>query len=393
MTREETTVVPAFGRSARVRSLAAVITAMAMVTLNYGLSFPLLALVLERQGISSSLIGISTATQAVSGLVFAFFAGPLIARVGANAVMASSLAANSAVYLLLGLFPDYYIWLPLRFLLGGFGTLLWIASEAWINALADERNRGRVIGIYTTAAAAGSALGPGILLATGSEGLLPFLVVATASAAGCLSILLAGDLRPQFPGRAQAGVLRFLLLAPLPILLNLAYAAIMEAFHTFFAIYAIDLGHAETAGFLIMTVTGLGGIALQYPLGWLADHMNRLLLLVLCLLAALAGVLLMPVMLAAGPPGLLFFFVFGGVVGTLYGIGVVLLGQRFSGADLAMASAAFTLMWNSGTLSGPPIAGLAMDLLGPSGLIYTMAAILLLYLPMPIRAWLRSCAA
>jgi hypothetical protein len=109
-------------------------------------------------------------------------------------------------------------------------------------------------------------------------------------------------------------------------------------------------------------------------------------------LGGLAGVLLIPAMLDAGVPGLAFFFVFGGITGTLYGLGVVLLGERFSGAELAVASAAFTLMWSSGTLSGPPIAGLAMDLLGPAGLIYAMAAILLLYLPLPIRAWLASRA-
>lgn len=363
---------------------------MAMVTLNYGLSFPLLALVLERQGVASSLIGISTAAQAVSGLIFAFFAGPLIARVGPNAVMATSLASNAVLYVLLGLFPDYYIWLPLRFMLGGFGTLLWIASEAWINALADNASRGRVIGIYTTAAAVGSALGPGILLATGTQGLLPFLVVAGVSASACLAILLAGNVRPEFHGRARAGVLRFVLLAPLPILLNLAYAATVEAFHTFFAIYALALGHREAAAFIILTVTGIGGIALQYPLGWLADHMNRMLLLVLCLAGALVGILLIPAMVGAGLAGLAFFFLFGGVTSTLYGLGVVLLGERFRGADLAMASAAFTMMWSGGTLAGPPIAGLAMDTIGPAGLIYAMAAIILLYLPLPIRAWIAS---
>jgi MFS family permease len=379
-------------RSGRLRSLAAVITAMAMVTLNYGLSFPLLALVLQRQGIASGLIGISTATQAVSGLIFAFFAGPLIARVGPNAVMTASLASNAVVYVLLGLFPDYYLWFPLRFLLGGFGTLLWIASEAWINSLTENASRGRVIGIYTTAAAVGSALGPGILLATGSEGLLPFLVVAGVSAAACLSILLAGSVRPAFPGRASGGVLRFLLLAPLPILLNLAYAAVMEAFHTFFAIYALALGHREAAAFTLLTVTGIGGIVLQYPLGWLADHMNRLLLLILCLAAGLVGILLIPFMIEAGVAGFAFFFLFGGVTATLYGLGVVLLGERFSGADLATASAAFTMMWSGGTLAGPPIAGFAMDAIGPAGLVYAMAAIVALYLPLPIRAWLAGRA-
>lgn len=377
--------LPRFGRA---RSLAAVIVAMAMVTMNYGLSFPLLALVLERQGISSSLIGISTAAQAVSGLVFAFFAGRLIARSGPAAVMAVSLAANALIYLLLGLFPDYLLWLPLRFLLGGFGALLWIASEAWINALTDNASRGRVIGIYSTASAVGSALGPGILLITGSHGLAPFVVVAAVSFAGCLCVLLAGAVRPEFPGQASGGVLRYLLLAPLPILLNFAYATIMEAFHTFFAIYAIALDHAESEAFLILTLTGLGGILLQYPLGWLADHMNRLLLLLLCLGASLLGILFIPAMLGAGALGYALFFAFGGITATLYSFGVILLGERFSGADLAMASAMFTMMWSGGTLAGPPIAGLLMDTIGPAGLIYAMAGTVLLYLPVPIRAWL-----
>ncbi len=365
---------------------------MAMVTLNYGLSFPLLALVLERQGISSSLIGISTAAQAVSGLLFAFYAGPLIARLGPGPIMATALAANALIYILLGLFPDYLLWLPLRFLLGGFGTLLWIASEAWINALTDNATRGRVIGIYSTAAAAGGALGPGILLVTGSQSLAPFIVVSGVSFAGCLCILMAGAVRPEFPGRAVGGVLRYLLLAPLPILLNLAYAMVVEAYQTFFAIYAISLDHTEIEAFTVLTVTGLGGILLQYPLGWLADHMDRLLLLLLSLGISLVGILLIPIMLDAGLVGYALFFVFGAILHILYTLGVILLGERFRGADLAVASAAFTMMWSGGTLAGPPLAGFLMDQIGPEGLIYAMAAIVVLYLPLPIRAWLASRA-
>lgn len=379
-------------RFGRARSLAAVIIAMAMVTLNYGLSFPLLALVLERQGISSSLIGISTAAQAVSGLVFAFYAGPLIARLGPGPIMAAALAANALIYILLGLFPDYSLWLLLRFLLGGFGTLLWIASEAWINALTDNATRGRVIGIYSTAAAAGGALGPGILLVTGSQGLVPFLVVSGVSFAGCLCILMAGAVRPEFPGRAVGGVLRYLLLAPLPILLNLAYATVVEAYQTFFAIYAIALDHTEVEAFTVLTVTGLGGILLQYPLGWLADHMDRLLLLLLSLGVSLVGILLIPVMLDAGLVGYALFFVFGAILHILYTLGVILLGERFHGADLAVASAAFTMMWSCGTLAGPPLAGFLIDQIGPSGLIYALVGTLVLYLPVPIRAWLASRA-
>jgi MFS family permease len=377
----------------RARSLAAVIIAMAMVTMNHGLSYPLLALVLERHGISSSLIGISTAVQAFAGLVFAFFAGNLIGRYGPGPIMAVSLATIAALYLLLGAFPDYLLWLPLRFLLGGLGSFLWVASEAWINALTDNASRGRVIGIYSTAAAVGSALGPGILLLTGSQGFAPFIVIASVSFAGSICILLAGTVRPAFPGTPSGGVLRYLLLAPLPILLNFAYASIMEAFHTFFPIYAKGLAYLESDAFFIMTLIGLGGILLQYPMGWLADHMNRLLLLLICLGASLAGILCIPLMLGAGVVGYALFFLFGGIMSSLYSFGVVLLGERFRGADLAMASAMFTMMWSGGTFVGPPVAGFLMDQLGPSGLIVAMAGAILVFLPMPIRALFRSARA
>ena len=47
-------------RRDRKRSLAGVIAAMAVVNLVYGITFPLLALVLDAQGVSKTLIGLST---------------------------------------------------------------------------------------------------------------------------------------------------------------------------------------------------------------------------------------------------------------------------------------------------------------------------------------------
>jgi MFS family permease len=67
-----------------------------------------------------------------------------------------------------------------------------------------------------------------------------------------------------------------------------------------------------------------------------------------------------------------------------------MLGERFSGTDLATASAVFTLMWGLGTLTGPVIAGAAMDHLGPRGLIWTAVVFLVLFLPIPAVAWIRS---
>jgi MFS family permease len=172
--------------------------------------------------------------------------------------------------------------------------------------------------------------------------------------------------------------------------LNLLFAAVGEAFHTFFAIYAVDHGTSEQRAFTIMTVMSLGGIALQYPLGWLADHMNRRLLFLLCLLVSVGGFLIVPFAIGADILGLVLFFFAGGIFAMLYSFGVIMLGERFTGSNLATASAVFTLMWGVGTLTGPVLAGAAMDRLGSPGLIWTAVILLLLYLPIPAYSWIRS---
>ena len=73
-------------------------------------------------------------------------------------------------------------------------------------------------------------------------------------------------------------------------------------------------------------------------------------------------------------------FIFGGVVVGMYTVGLALLGERFKGADLAAANSAFVLMFSTGGLLGPPIAGAAMDIWDPHGLAIAMAAISGIYL-------------
>ena len=62
-------------------------------------------------------------------------------------------------------------------------------------------------------------------------------------------------------------------------------------------------------------------------------------------------------------------------------LGVVLLGQRFRGAELAAASVLYTGMWGVGTMIGPALVGAGMDLFGNLALTYLIAAMYMVYLP------------
>ena len=98
--------------STRQRNLTGVIAAMAVVNLVYGISFPLLALVLDSQGVSKSLIGLSTVVQAAAILAIAPFAPGLMRRFAPSRLMQTMTVALALLFLIAGLFPN--VWFSCR---------------------------------------------------------------------------------------------------------------------------------------------------------------------------------------------------------------------------------------------------------------------------------------
>ncbi len=129
-----------------VLSLGAIITAMLIANLMYSVTLPLLSLTLSRAGYSETMIGINTIAQPLAALLFAPFIPGLIGRFGAASVMIAALLVFGATLLILPLYVDMAVWFFLRPLMGASGCVLWVASEAWVNAMADEKSRGRIVG-------------------------------------------------------------------------------------------------------------------------------------------------------------------------------------------------------------------------------------------------------
>lgn len=374
----------------RRRSLLAVIASMTVVNLMYGMSVPLLALVLERQGVDSTMIGLNTAVQPLATLAVAPVAPRIIRALGPAHTMIYAMLGAAALFLLLGAFPNVYVWFPLRFLLGAFACFLWIIGEAWVNQISTERTRGRMVGLYSAAGAAGTGLGPLVLSLIGSSGMLPFVAAAVLIVVAGLPIMTATRVAPRLEGRASARLVVFLVLAPVAMLLNLVHGASIEVFLAFLPIYGERIAIGADAGLHLQTAALLGGVALQVPIGWLADKIDRRLVVSLSVLFIILATTAMPVMLPVAYVSLGFMFAYGGVFTALYGLGIMLLGERFKGVDLIFAGTLFNVMWSIGGVAGPPIGGLGMRLWDPHGVIAVMALMWVVYLPVPIIGYLKK---
>ena len=372
------------------RSLSAAILSMGMVNLSMGIAFPLTALILARQGVEPGMIGLSTAAQAAPVFVISPFAPRIMRRFGPANVMIAGLVLAGLSFALMALYANLIAWFPLRFLLGSAATLLWATSEAWINSLAPEERRGRIIGIYSAAAAAGFASGPMLLALIGTD-VTPFYVGAVLMLVAALVVTTADRSRDHFrEGGKSSAMWRLVLVAPAALLANFFFAAAEDSLVTFFPLYAIRTGMSENASLTLLTVAAIGAIATQPAIGIAADRMNRMNLLTGLVISTLAGYLVLPfVMPQAIATGITLFLVVG-LANGIFTLAMVLVGERFSGAELAGASAFTTAMWGTGALVGAPLSGAAMQLWDPHGLIAAVLLIFLAYLPFPLAARLRA---
>jgi MFS family permease len=372
------------------RNLIAIMVTMTGATLSYSFVLPLLSLVLERQGTSNTLIGLSVASEAVAVFLVAPFAPRLLVRLGPVKTMMLAVAVRLVSFLLLPVFPNVWAWFPLRMIGGAGASLMWIVSEAWINQTVEDHSRGRILSIYSIAVSLGYAFGPLVLAQTGSEGWTPFIVGGAIALAAASCTMLASGVAPAMSGSISARLPGYFLLAPLVMMCCFVTSAVDNILVALLPVYGNGVGLASGDALYLLTAVGIGGIVLQYPFGWLADRMDRRRLTLIIALFMLLCTLVMPWALPVAPYNAVLAFLLGGAIGALYTMGNVLLGERFRGADLAAASTLFAVMWNIGTLLGPAIGGLGLDLSAEYGLPLALSLMVASILPFAMQAALRA---
>lgn len=363
----------------RRRAIIAAILTISAVGTGLSLMLPLLSIELERMGASSTLNGINTAIGGLANIVVAPLVPMLAQRLGQRRLVAIALGALIGSVLLFKLLPDIGVWFVLRFTFGGAIGTLFVMSEFWIAASAPEARRGLIMGFYATVLALGFASGPAVLALTGTQGWAPYIGCSGLILLAILPLWLLPGRLPPLEQTPHPRVLPLVRAAPIATLAALICGAIESGIFGQFPVYGLRVGLSEREAAMLVTWAALGNLALQMPLGWLSDRVDRRKVLLACATTSMLGALAMLVMPPGSPVFLVLLFFWGGLGGAIYTVGLAHLGSRFSGGEIAVANAAFVVLYSIGMMVGPPIAGAAMDLAGPPGLPLGFAAILLAY--------------
>lgn len=349
-------------------AMAGIIATVTVFAVAQGLTYPLLSFILERQGTTSGLIGLSAAMTPLGFILSAPFIPALSQRVGGArlAILCSILAAFTLMAIAWA--QDVWAWMPLRFLLGVFANPLYVISETWLISITPAPRRGRIMGLYSSIVSGGFAIGPLSLWLTGTEGWPPFVIGITAFLLCGLIVLAVVPRLPDMPGEGEATTVGgFFALAPLLLFAVFTAAAFEQILLSLFAVYGAALGSAEERIASLITCFIAGNAVLQILLGRLAERFSSTRMMLFCVLACLAGCLLLP---SAFNSWLIWplVFVWGGVSFGIYTLSLIQLGERFTGQALIAGNATFALVWGIGGIVGSPATGLAMQLIGHQGL-------------------------
>lgn len=359
----------------RTLSLGAVYACIFANGVGMGLSLPLLSLIMERNGVPATINGLNATVGALALLIATPFIPALAARIGTARFLIACYLISAVALIGFRTTNDIVWWFVLRFVLNSALQGLFLVSEVWINKIASDTNRGRLVAIYASIFSAGFALGPIIIQFLGTTGWAPFIAGSSAMVLAMIPLLIASRLIPSIDHAGAGAMFGFVLRSPSAAAAGLAYGATEACAAAFLTVYAVRLGDTETNATLLVAALGLGNMMLVPALGWLADKIDRRLVLILCGVMGLIGASLLPVTGGATWFGLGLVFIWGGFVAAIYAIGLAHLGSNFKGSDLAAANAAFSILYALGTMAGPGLGGLAMDAWSPHGFVVVLGLI------------------
>lgn len=340
-----------------------------LVVFSYSLLNPVLAVRLQTSGASSTAIGLFAMLPFISVAVLVPLVPRVFARVGVGHAYRAGLLLEILACLGYLFTTDYRLWCALGLMAGMGAAAAWNATEALIAHNVPASHRGRLTGLYQALLGAGMAIGPmlpgllrlgpmqaNVLAALGlAAGLALTLVPAVTRLKAShedhphMSLLSAWRFRPMLAWAAVVGGV-----------FEVGLGSITTAYGSQIG---LDLGAATS----IAGALGLGSFALQYPIGWLADHLPtpRLFAAGAALLVASA----LAFVHAAQWPALIWLCaaVWGGVGGALYTLSMICVAHDFSAHSALAGTSAMIAGYTAGGALGPLVSGWVFDHFGVGG--------------------------
>ena len=347
-------------------------------------SWPLLMgvlLLMVGNGIQGTLLGIrgnleGFTTYQLSYVMAAYFAGFLfgswaaprmIRRVGHVRVFAALGSFISAILVIYPVYPDWVVWTALRVLAGFCFSGIYITAESWINNTASNETRGQALSAYMIVQMLGIIASQVLLNLPDTSGFALFIIPSVLVSLAFMPILLAPTPAPAFDSTRRLPFRDLFRISPLGCAGMLLTGGVFSAMFGMASVWGAQEGLGVRDISIFVGALYVGGLVLQYPIGFLSDRMDRR-MLIMALSCVAALVMLAATFLALSFQALIVVaLILGGITNPVYALLIAYTNDFLPRDQMAAASAGLIFLNGFGAIFGPTATGWMMETIGPRG--------------------------
>ncbi|MGV8987010.1 MAG: MFS transporter [Cypionkella sp.] len=303
----------------------------------------------------------------------------MIRRVGHVRVFAALGSMISAVLIMYAVAPEWIAWALMRVMIGFSFSGVYITAESWLNAASTNENRGQTLSLYLIVQMIGIIAAQLLLNTADPSGFMLFVIPSILVSLAFTPILLSVSPAPPFASTKPLSFRRLYNASPLGCVGMFLLGGIFSAQFGMASVWGTQAGLSVKEISIFVAFIYVGGLVLQYPIGWLSDRMDRrLVVLWLCVAGAVA--LIVPPIFSALPFAATPFWLLvlvgalaGGISNPLYSLLLAYVNDYLDNSDMAAASAGLIFINGLGAIGGPLITGWMMGQIGPDGFFIFMA--------------------
>ena len=360
-----------------VQPVLPVLAGVVFLELAIGALGPVAGVQLVERGASASLVGLVTSAYYAGFLIGALFGYRVIDRVGHIRAFSALAVLAADAALLHALVGSPYAWAALRAVIGMAVAGLFVVAESWLNDKAGAETRGRIFATYMVASWAASGVAPLLLNVADPNNPLLFTAIAIAFATAVLPMALTTVGNPEIESRAHFGIVRLFRISPLGVAACFGSGLVSSAFYGMAPVYIDGIGLGARHLSVLLSVAILGGLLVQFPIGWLSDRFGRRPLMFIS--GTLASAFALAITFFDGNSFatiLALAFCFSSTTAPFYALGVAQTNDYITPRDFVAASGGLLFAWGLGASAGPSAAGWLMQLGGPKSLFFYLSAVL-----------------
>jgi MFS family permease len=349
-------------------------------------------------GVRSELAGLPTlVSSAISAgyyvgfLVGSRFALSALTKVGHIRAYVALASWLSVAMLSVGLTQSPVAWGALRFATGLCLAGQYVVAESWLNDLANNDNRGRILAIYNVVTIAAFGMGQVFLFALDARLVTGFAIASIVTSLAIAPVALSEHaVVPSPADRTHLSLRELAKIVPTGVgscfLVGVAHGALAGMG----AVFATRAGLSRGQVGFFLAAPSIGAVILQWPISAASDDVDRRAVGAI----AAVGAMVASALLLLGPANSMMAIVVIGCVGAfsypLYSIAGAYTNDWIEPEHVNAAASQLVTLYGIGAVLGPLVAAASMDAFGDFGYYWALVALhafIALFFVHRMRAW------